>query len=52
MIDKGIKFEDAKREFEKRFIAAALEKNGGNKTKAAILLGIHRNTIHNKLNNT
>ncbi len=50
MIEKGIKLEEAKEEFEKRFIAAALEKRRGNKTKAAKLLGIHRNTLHSKLN--
>jgi len=50
MLEKGIKLEEAKVEFEKRFIAAALEKSGGNRSKAARALGIHRNTLSNKLN--
>lgn len=52
MLDKGIKLEEAKVEFEKRFIAAALEKSRGNRSKAAKTLGIHRNTLSNKLNST
>ncbi|MEW5807522.1 MAG: helix-turn-helix domain-containing protein [Acidobacteriota bacterium] len=51
MIDKGIKLEEAKKEFEKKFIAAALEKSSGNRSKAARVLGVHRNTISNKISN-
>lgn len=36
-------------ETEKRKIMAVLEKNGGNRTKAAIELGISRRTLHRKL---
>jgi len=49
MVSKGIRFEDAQREFEKRFIAQVLEKVDGNLCKAADLLGIHRNTLSRKL---
>jgi Fis family transcriptional regulator, factor for inversion stimulation protein len=49
MVSKGIRFEDAQREFEKRFIAHVLAKADGNLCKAADLLGIHRNTLSRKL---
>ena len=37
-------------EMEKRMIVQALERTGGNKTKAAEKLGISRRTLHRKLN--
>ena len=49
MIDKGLLFEEAASEFEKRFIMKALEKCKGNQTKAAKVMGIHRNTLNKKL---
>jgi Fis family transcriptional regulator, factor for inversion stimulation protein len=49
MITKGIRFEDAHREFEKRFIAHALIRVDGNLCRAADLLGIHRNTLSRKV---
>ena len=49
MVSKGIRFEDAQREFEKRFITQALSSTEGNLSKAADLLGIHRNTLSRKL---
>jgi Fis family transcriptional regulator len=49
MIDKGLLFEEAVSEFEKKFILNALEKCNGNQTKAAKVMGIHRNTLNKKL---
>jgi Fis family transcriptional regulator, factor for inversion stimulation protein len=49
MVDKGIRFEDAQREFEKRFIARVLATTDGNLCRAAEKLGIHRNTLSRKL---
>ena len=49
MVTKGIRFEDAQREFEKRFITHVLLKVDGNLCKAADLLGIHRNTLSRKI---
>ena len=49
MVSNGIQFEDAQREFEKRFIAHVLAKTDGNLCKAADLLGMHRNTLSRKL---
>ena len=50
MVTKGIRYDEAQREFEKRFIAQVLLKAGGNLGKAADLLGIHRNTLSRKIN--
>ncbi|HME01175.1 MAG TPA: helix-turn-helix domain-containing protein [Terriglobia bacterium] len=49
MVEQGVRYEDAVAEFEKRFIKQVLENNGGNQTKAAEALGIHRNTLSRKL---
>jgi DNA-binding NtrC family response regulator len=49
MLDKGILYEDARREFEKMFIARALQRSKGSVGDAAELLGLHRNTIARKM---
>jgi DNA-binding NtrC family response regulator len=49
MIDRGIYFEDAVNEFEKRFILKIMERNRGNISKTAEVLHIHRNTLSKKL---
>ena len=49
MIDHGLFYEEAIAEFEKKFIATVLNKNRGNQTKAAKAMGIHRNTLRNKI---
>ena len=49
MIEKGIRFEDARREFEKRFIARMLVDHKGNLSRAARDLRIHRNTLGKKI---
>jgi Fis family transcriptional regulator len=49
MIDKGILFGDARREFEKRFIARMLQRHKGNLSRAAKDLRIHRNTLGKKI---
>ena len=49
MIENGILFTDAVSEFEKKFITKILEKNNGNHSKAAVVLGIHRNTLSRKV---
>ena len=51
MIERGIDYEDAVAEFEKRFIKKVLEKNNGNQCKAAKILRIHRNTLRRKIDN-
>jgi Fis family transcriptional regulator len=49
MVEKGVQFEDAVQEFEKRFIARVLSRCDGSVTKAADELGIHRNTLTRKM---
>ena len=49
MFTKGVLYEDARQEFERRFITRALARSKGNLGRAAGLLGIHRNTLSRKL---
>jgi DNA-binding NtrC family response regulator len=49
MVEKGVRFEDAVREFEKRFIARVLGHCEGSLTKTADALGMHRNTLTRKM---
>lgn len=49
MIDGGIRLEDALAEFEKCFILKALERHRGHLSNTAKFLGIHRNTLSNRL---
>ena len=49
MVDKGILFTEARREFEKRFIARVLQQHRGNLSRAAQDLKIHRNTLGKKI---
>jgi DNA-binding NtrC family response regulator len=49
MVTKGVRYDDAHREFEKRYIARALVGTGGNLGRAAGLLGMHRNTLSRKI---
>jgi two-component system nitrogen regulation response regulator GlnG len=51
MIEHEIGYEDALAEFEHRFIRRILEKSNGNQSKAAKMLGIHRNTLSRKIEN-
>ena len=49
MLDRGVRYEDARREFEKVFITRALQRSKGNVGDAAGLLGLHRNTVARKM---
>jgi len=49
MVEKGVHFEDAVREFEKRFISRVLRRCDGSLTKTADALGMHRNTLTRKM---
>ena len=49
MVDRSVRFDDAVREFEKRFIARVLGRCDGSVTRAADTLGIHRNTLTRKI---
>ena len=49
MVDRSVQFDDAVREFEKRFIARVLSQYDGSLTKTACALGMHRNTLTRKM---
>jgi len=49
MIDRGIRYDDARREFERCFIQRALARSGGSLMGAAEILGLHRNTMTRKM---
>jgi transcriptional regulator with PAS, ATPase and Fis domain len=49
MVERGILFDEARREFEKRFIARVLQRHRGNLSRAAKDLRIHRNTLGKKI---
>ena len=49
MVERGIMFTEAIGEFEKRFIKRVLDRSNGNQSRAAKILGIHRNTLSRKI---
>ena len=49
MVERGVHFEDAQREFERRFIARVVAHCEGNVGRAADALGMHRNTQTRKV---
>ena len=49
MVDRSVQFDDAVREFEKRFISRVLSQCDGSLTKTACTLGMHRNTLTRKM---
>jgi DNA-binding NtrC family response regulator len=49
MLERGIRFEDAQKEFERTFITRALARTNYNVCKAAKITGLHRNTLSRKM---
>jgi DNA-binding protein Fis len=49
MVERGILFDEAVCEFEKRFIKRVLDRAQGNQSRAAEALGMHRNTLSRKI---
>jgi Fis family transcriptional regulator len=49
MVARGVHYEDAKREFDKRFITKVIDNADGNLCRAADKLGVHRNTLSRKI---
>ncbi len=49
MVERGILFDEAVGEFEKRFIKRVLDRSHGNQSRAAEVLGIDASTLHRKL---
>ena len=48
MVAKGIRYDDARQEFERRFISRALARSEGKVGRAARMIGLHRNTLSRK----
>src|SRR6185295_3945376 len=48
-VDEHLDFKTAKREFEKRYVEKSLEQAGGNVTRAATRLGMHRQSLQHKI---
>lgn len=51
LVEQGLTLEQARREFEKQFIVASIRSNDGNLCRSARSLGVHRNTLRNKVSN-
>ena len=49
MVAGGIRVDEAVRELEAQFLRHALEESNGNQSRAATSLGIHRNTLRQKM---
>ena len=49
MVEKGIYWSEAAAQFEKLFIVRALRESDGNLSRAAGILGVHRNTLSKKI---
>ncbi len=49
LVRRGLTLEQARREFERQFIVASLKSNRGNLCRSARSLGVHRNTLRNKV---
>ena len=49
LVRRGLTLEQARREFERQFIVASLRSNRGNFCRSAKSLGVHRNTLRNKV---
>lgn len=51
LVGRGVTLAQARREFERQFVIAALKMNEGNVSRSAETLGVHRNTLQNKVSN-
>lgn len=49
LLDKHILLDEAVRELERRLIQNALSRTNGNQSRAAEVLGMHRNTLSRKI---
>ncbi len=49
LVDRGVPFPAALREFEEKYIRQVMAHTRGNQSRAARLLGMHRNTLSRKM---
>jgi DNA-binding NtrC family response regulator len=48
-VSETLDFRDAKKEFERKYIEKCLDQTGGNVTRAAAMLGMHRQSLQHKI---
>ena len=51
LVEQGVTLEQARKEFERQFIVASIRSHEGNLCRSARSLGVHRNTLRNKVCN-
>lgn len=49
MVERGVHYTDAQREFDRRFVSCVISTCDGNLCRAAAILGVHRNTLSRKV---
>lgn len=49
LVDRGMTLEQAREQFERQFIVTCIRSNRGNLSRSADALGVHRNTLRNKV---
>jgi DNA-binding NtrC family response regulator len=49
LVHRGLTLEQARGEFERQFIIASLDSHDGSIGRSAKALGVHRNTLRNKV---
>jgi DNA-binding NtrC family response regulator len=49
LVQQGISLQQALREFERQVLLAALREHEGSVTRSASALGVHRNTLRNRI---
>ena len=49
LVRQGISLQQASREFERQYLLAALREHEGSLSRSATSLGVHRNTLRNKM---
>ena len=51
LVRQGVTLDQARKEFERQYIVSTLRTNSGSFSRSAARLGVHRNTLRNKLDN-
>lgn len=49
LVDRGMTLEQAREQFERQFIITSIRSHRGNLSRSAESLGVHRNTLRNKV---
>jgi DNA-binding NtrC family response regulator len=49
LVGRGLTLAQARGEFERQFLLASIQHHDGNMSKSARALGVHRNTLRNKV---